>query len=91
MEPETFDWLRETYRVKWPELSDRHAIELVWDLRLAIIMCRLRYLPDSKPIPAADDLPGLARYYKRIYNTHLGAATPEQFVDNYKRYVGVAG
>jgi hypothetical protein len=91
MEPATFDWLRETYRVKWPELSDRRALELVWDLRLAVIMCRLRYLPDSEPIPPADDLRGLATYYKRIYNTPLGAATPEQFVDNYKRYVGVAG
>lgn len=87
MESATFDWLRETYRVKWPELSDKLALEMVWDLRLATIMCRLRYLPDAQAIPEADDLRGLATYYKRVYNTRLGAATVEEFEENYRKYV----
>jgi len=87
MEPSTFRWLRTKYGQRFPgrELWEREVSELVWDNRLAILTCRLRYVADPKPIP--EDLDGIARYYKRVYNTELGAATPEQFVRNYRSLV----
>lgn len=61
--------------------------EVVGNLYYATAMCRIHYLRIPHPLPDADDLPGLAAYYKKYYNTPLGAATEQQFIDNYKKYV----
>lgn len=39
------------------------------------------------PLPAANDIDGLARFYKVAFNTARGAATIEQVKANYQRYV----
>lgn len=39
----------------------------------ACFMARVKYARDSDPLPAADDATGIATYWKRVYNTHLGA------------------
>lgn len=59
--------------------------QLVWNLRYATVMCRIHYLRDKAPLPAADDLAGLGALWKRVYNTPAGAGTPEQFVLNLRR------
>lgn len=59
---------------------DRLADRLVTDLAYATAMTRLHYRRVPTPLPAADDLPGLAEYWKRHYNTHLGAGRPDHFV-----------
>jgi len=87
MEPETFYWLREKYCGKYPDLANRMADDMEWDLRLAIIMARLRYRVVKPPLPAADDIEGMALYYKLFYNSFKGKATPEDFVKNYKKFV----
>lgn len=56
---------------------------VVSDLSLAAIMCRIHYRRVSAPLPDANDVDGMARYWKKYYNTHLGAGTVEQFVRNY--------
>lgn len=63
------------------------ASRLATDLALATIMARLYYYAINVALPDANDLPGLAKYYKRYWNTEMGKATEEQFIDNYKRYV----
>jgi hypothetical protein len=52
--------------------------QLPGNLYLACALCRLRYYVDPAPLPDAGDAPALAAYYKRVYNTVLGAATIEE-------------
>jgi len=52
----------------------------------ATVAARLQYLRDPEPLPDADDLDGLARYYKRSWNTHRGKATEQDFVEAVQRY-----
>lgn len=63
------------------------AYRLVSDLALATIMARLYYHTFTEPLPEPNDIPGLARYYKLYWNTPNGAATEQQFISNYERYV----
>lgn len=56
---------------------------LIFNLRYAAIICRLIYRRRPEPLPDADDLPGLAAYWKKTYNTHLGKGKPEEFIANY--------
>ena len=61
---------------------------LEYDLGYQIAMCRMHYYRVAAPLPN-DNLAQLAAFYKRFYNTPAGAATEQQFIDNYKKYVGV--
>jgi len=87
MEPGTFRWLRGRYKKKYPLIADRLFAEIEWDLRLSIIMARLRYRIVPVVLPDADDVVALARYWKQFFNTIHGAGTVEEFVGNYKKYV----
>jgi hypothetical protein len=60
---------------------------LVYDLRYATMICRLHYYRAPKALPEADDIEGMASYWKRFYNSSLGKGKPEEFVRNYERYV----
>lgn len=53
----------------------------------AIAMCRIRYLRAKGELPEANDIPGLAKYWKDHYNTHLGAGKIDEWISNYKRYL----
>lgn len=86
VEPATFRWLVELYGARFPFITDRHPHELIWDLRLAIAMCRLRYLAVPGPIPKTLD--GQAAYWKAHYNTHLGAGKPEEYVSAWRNRHG---
>ncbi len=61
------------------------ANRVVWDLKYAAIMCRVHYRRVSAPLPEASDLPGLAAYWKKYYNTPLGKGTETEFKENYHR------
>lgn len=60
--------------------------ELEWNLAYAILMARIHYLRKPGKIPPADDIEGLADYYKRHYNTHLGKSTVEKAIVKYNKY-----
>jgi hypothetical protein len=62
-------------------------MELITNLKFATIMTRLYYKQFQEPLPASDDVPGLARYWKKYYNTAEGKGTEKEFIDNYKKYV----
>lgn len=96
MEPGTFRDIVDNY-LRWrPELLERvmevsgvdrlEAEDLESNDRLAVCMARVHYARVSAPIPG--DLPGQARYWKRWYNTPRGKGTVEEYVENFKRYVG---
>ncbi len=56
---------------------------LIYNLRYAVMMCRVHYLRRPEPLPDADDIEGLAHYWKQWYNTALGAGTTDEFIRNY--------
>lgn len=87
MERPTFDWLKDTYKKKYPILETTIFEMLEWDLRLAILMARLRYRVVREALPDPQDLEGLGKYWKKYYNTPLGKGTVEEFLRNYARYV----
>lgn len=85
MEPTTFNDLKVNFLRGKPNLMTKVTQttgstlvpgDLVWNLKLAIIMTRLKYLTDPYPVPstAAD----LAQYHKRVYNTYLGKADADK-------------
>ena len=87
MEPATFRWIQQKYENEYTTVKFRTAESMEFDLRLAIIMCRLRYRPIAKALPEADDLTGLAAYWKEFYNSKLGKGTVEEFITNYKTFI----
>lgn len=96
MEPRTHDDIWENYLryhpglaakvgdflAPWP--SDRSK-QLITNLAYAVALCRLHYRRVPTALPKPNDLQGLADYWKRHYNTYLGAGTVDQFVKNYER------
>lgn len=66
--------------------GDRSAERLVWDLRYAAIMCRLHYRRVAEALPDYADLDGLSLYWKRHYNTSLGAGDPKTWVAMFRTY-----
>lgn len=61
--------------------------EMAWNLRLAAAMCRVHYLRQPFAVPEPSDVAGLARVWKRYYNTPAGAGLEGQFIANYRNFV----
>lgn len=55
-------------------LGQPDASLMVWNLRYAILMARIKYLRAPDPLPAATDAEALSMYHKKHYNTALGLA-----------------
>lgn len=97
MEPATHGWLvgwvlarssRFTPLIEWVQKTGGfHEERLVYDLAYMSVLCRLRYLVVPAPLPRADDLPGLAAYWKKHYNTSLGKGTVAGFLSKFRSYV----
>jgi hypothetical protein len=90
MEPPTYNWLAKKYPdviLKfYPEIPRFEAIEN--DDVLAVIMCRLRYYVVKEPLPEPDDIKGMARYWKEYYNTNEGKGNEQEFIRNFKKFMG---
>ena len=59
------------------------ADELISNLKYATLMCRLHYRRVPKPLPKANDINGLAEYWKEHYNTYKGAGSVSEFIHNF--------
>lgn len=64
-----------------------HAINLIHDLKLSTIMTRLHYARYREPIPNAEDIEGMAIYWKKYYNTEKGKGDVSRFIDDFKSFV----
>lgn len=92
MEPATHDdiwanWLR--YKPGLAADVKRYggqAGQLPGNLYYATAMARIHYLRRPEALPSAMDEWGLAEYYKKYYNTHLGKSTVEGAIEKYRRF-----
>lgn len=64
------------------------AEELINNDRYAAAMCRVKYRRSAEPLPAASDLPAIAAYWKRHYNSALGKGTVDQFLADWHAFMG---
>lgn len=86
MEKATFIDTLQRNESRFPELS--HEVgRLVYDLRYATQIARLKYWLDPEPLPHPEDMGGMWSYYKKIWNTPAGAATKDQFVTHWEGLV----
>jgi len=60
---------------------------IVYDLRFATAMVRLHYTRVPESIPVANDIDGIWDYYKKHYNTPLGAAVKEDAIAKYNAFL----
>lgn len=60
--------------------------QLKSNLAYGIALARVKYWMDKEALPAPDDIAGMARTWKRVYNAG-GKGTEQEFIDAYKRYV----
>ncbi|RCK32479.1 hypothetical protein TH9_12140 [Thalassospira xiamenensis] len=98
MEPATLDDIYANYLAYRPDLqgavdaylimSMSKADNLTVNLAYAALMCRVHYRRRPENLPDANDVRGLAAYWKRFYNTVHGKGAEQEFVENYERYVG---
>ncbi len=68
-------------------LPDRR-LQLVTNAAYATAIARIIYFRAPDPLPAPDDIAGLAAYWKRHYNTAGGAGQVSDFIANYQRFIG---
>jgi hypothetical protein len=87
IEKETFEWLRNKYQDRFPFIGNIKFEQLEYDLRASIIFARLRYLAVTEPLPFANDIHALARYWKKYYNASKYGQTEQDFINKYYEYV----
>lgn len=61
---------------------------LIGDLYYQTAIARMIYYRWPAPLPTDSKPLNLAHYYKNWFNSGEGKATPSQFVENYRKYVG---
>jgi len=95
MEPATHDDILGNYVAYKPQLKlwlnglttsakiTDGALELVGNLFYAAAMCRIHYARVRDPLPGADEFGDMAMYWKRFYNTLLGAGTADKALPHF--------
>lgn len=51
------------------------------------VIARIIYYRVPEKLPEAEDVKGLANYWKQYYNTPLGQGTPEEFMKSYNTHI----
>lgn len=62
-------------------LDYKNAKQLVWNLKYACAICRIHYLRVKEPLPNENDILGMAKYWKKYYNTEQGKGEVEDFLN----------
>lgn len=95
MEPNTELDIWDNYLHYRPELAQQIVAlmggdteGLIVNLAYQTIMARLHYLRVPEPLPDHRDVPAMAQYWKRYYNTPKGRGTEAEFIENYQRFIG---
>lgn len=69
----------------------RPADAMVTDLLYAAMMCRIQYSRFHESLPAYIDANAVYAYYKKYWNTGLGAATQDRFIACYQPLIKLIG
>ncbi|MDB4312143.1 hypothetical protein N9937_01805 [bacterium] len=72
------------YEDEETENIDSTFKELSGNMYYATAMCRLQYMRFEEPLPHPNDIEGLAKYWKKYYNTEAGKGTIEDFIEKYE-------
>jgi len=91
VEPATLIDIIDNYVKYRPELEKRlkslgfsqsdMETRVMSNIALQAVFCRLKYKRDKYALPKSSDLEAQARYWKRVYNTHLGKGTITHFME----------
>lgn len=98
MEPQTYNdiwqnYLKEKNSMLLMLLSNFGVVfmpsedRLIYDLRFATAMCRIHYARVLQPLPPKDDMLSLWNYYKKYYNSSLGAAKQDESIQKYLAFI----
>lgn len=96
MEPETYYDIHENYIEYRPWLESavislcpmgtataEAADELLWNLKLQVVMARVHYFRVPHAIPSHKEPRLMAQYAKQFYNTYEGKALVQDYLDSY--------
>lgn len=64
--------------------------ELIINLAYATAIARIIYYRAPEKLPEADNVEGLASFWKKHYNTVAGKGSENEFITHYQQYVIVA-
>jgi hypothetical protein len=70
------------WRISWG--NGIGSDELTGNLYYATAICRIHYYRSPEIIP--DTLPGQAAFWKKVYNTPLGAGTVQDYVESWRQF-----
>ena len=98
IEPATHKDIWETYLTK--ETKNKLKAKVIWltsraplneqlvsNLAYATAVARIIYWRKPNALPEIEDVAGLAKYWKKHYNTHLGAGKEEDFIKKLTPYL----
>lgn len=95
MEPATHDDIHANFLRYKPELKKSvgdlcasiNSKEMIHNLAYATAMARVHYYRAKQLLPGAQDIKGLAQYWKDHYNTMLGRGNVDDALDAYFEFV----
>ena len=67
--------------------ADTNKAALQYNHCYCCAIARCLYFSIASPLPAENDVEGMAHYWKIHYNSIKGKGTVEEFIANYKKYV----
>ncbi len=96
IEPPTYQWIK--YKIacdktlqtrilaalNYSELPDE--VNLIYNLGLSIIICRIKYLLSPQPLPDSNDVKKLSLYWGEIYNTRSDPLQMNRFCELYHKH-----
>lgn len=60
--------------------------QVINNMGWAMLLARLKYWFNPTPLPQADDIPAMARYWAKIYNSKNQLTDIKRFIDMYDAY-----
>ena len=67
--------------------SEEFHLQLVWNWQYAVAHARIKYWRAPEPLPALEDLNGMAEYWKKHYNSAGGKGSAAEWLDSYDYFV----
>ena len=86
IEPRTYRELIQYGKRKGLKLPNGPPEQLIFDTHLSAALGRLFFMRFKEPLPDKDDVPGMAAYAKKRWNTRYGKATAEDYESAYREH-----